>query len=99
MDHTERELEKIPQKIVSLTDLESRWMKNKKNHMELSYNMQIPVDYNSGIILTNHITHDPTDHHQLIPQIEQIQETIGPLPDYTKISADMCTLHKLTFNI
>ena len=88
LDHAERELKKTPQKTVSLTDLESRWMMNKKNRMELSYNMQIAVDYDSGIILASTITQDPTDHHQLIPQIEQIQETIGPLPSYTKISAD-----------
>lgn len=56
--------------------------------MELSYNMQIAADYDSGIIITSTITQDPTDHHQLIPQIEEIQETIGPLPSYTKISAD-----------
>lgn len=88
LDHAERELEKTPQKTVSLTDPESRWMKNKKNRMELSYNMQIAADYDSGIIITSTITQDPTDHHQLIPQIEEIQETIGPLPSYTKISAD-----------
>ena len=88
LDHAERELEKTPQKTVSLTDPESRWMKNKKNRMELSYNMQIAVDYDSGIILASTITQDPTDHHQLIPQIEQIHETLGALPNYTKISAD-----------
>lgn len=66
LDHAEKELEKTPQKTVSLTDPESRWMKNKKNRMELSYNMQIAADYDSGIILTSTITQDPTDHHQLI---------------------------------
>ena len=71
LEHAENELKKTKQKTVSLTDPESRWMMNKKNRMELSYNMQIAVDYNSGIILANSVTQDPTDHHQLIPQIEQ----------------------------
>ncbi len=88
LDYAERELEKTPQETVSLTDPESRWMKNKKNLWEFSYNMQIAVDYDSGIILASTITQDPTDHHQLIPQIEEIEETIGTLPHYTKISAD-----------
>ena len=88
LDHCERELEKTPQQTVSLTDPESRWMKNKKGRMELSYNMQIAVDHDSGIILASTITQDPTDHHQLTPQIEQINEILGPLSSFTKISAD-----------
>jgi transposase len=84
----EEELEKTPQKSVSLTDPESRWMKNKKNQSEFAYNLQQAVDHYSGIILASTITTDPTDHYQLIPQIEQIIETIGPLPDDSKISAD-----------
>lgn len=86
LDLAEEQLKKTPQKTVSLTDPESRWMKNKKNQMEFSYNMQIAVDYDSGIILASSITQDPTDHHQLIPQIEQITETLGPLPEDTKFS-------------
>jgi transposase len=85
LEHAENELKKTKQKTVSLTDLEYRWMMNKKNRMEFSYNMQLAVDYNSGIILANNVTQDPTDHHQLIPQIEQ---TIGPLTSDTAISAD-----------
>ncbi|MEW6011158.1 MAG: hypothetical protein CIT03_07595 [Methanobacterium sp.] len=38
LDLAEEQLKKTPQKTVSLTDPESRWMKNKKNRMEFSYN-------------------------------------------------------------
>ena len=88
LDHTEKELKKTKQKTISLTDPESRWMMNKKHRMEFAYNIQIAVDENSGIILANTVTQDPTDHHQLIPQIEQINEIIGPLTPNTIISAD-----------
>lgn len=88
LDHAEEELEKTQQNTVSLSDPESRWMLNKKDNMEFSYNLQIAVDHDSGIILASTLTHEPTDHHQLIPQIERIQNTLGPLPDHTKISAD-----------
>ena len=63
-------------------------MMNKKNRMELSYNMQIAVDYDSGIILSNTVTQDPTDHYQLIPQIEHTIKTLGQIPNNTAISAD-----------
>jgi transposase len=56
--------------------------------MELSYNMQLTVDYESGIIIANSVTQDPTDHHQLILQIEETIQNIGPLPDDTALSAD-----------
>jgi transposase len=51
LDHAENELKKTKQKTVSLTDPEGRWMMNKKNRMEFSCNMQLAIDYNSGIIL------------------------------------------------
>ncbi|MGV8144338.1 MAG: IS1182 family transposase, partial [Methanothermobacter sp.] len=88
LEHAEKELENTPQKTVSLTDPESRWMKNKKHQWELSYNMQIAVDHDYGIILASSITQDPTDHYQLIPQIEQVKQNIGPLPDDISLSAD-----------
>jgi transposase len=88
LEHAEKELEKTPQQTVSLTDPESRWMKNKKHQWELSYNMQIAVDHDHGIILASSITQDPTDHYQLIPQIEQIEQNLGQLPDDLCLSAD-----------
>lgn len=88
LEEAEKELKSSEQKSVSLTDPDSRWMINKKNKIEFSYNSQISVDHKSGIIITNSVTQDPTDHHQLIPQIEKIIETIGPLPTNTCISAD-----------
>ena len=60
----------------------------QKNRMELSYNLQLTIDYDSGIILANTITQDPTDHYQLILQIKQTIETVGPLNDDTAISAN-----------
>jgi len=59
---------------VSLTDPNSRFMKNKKGKTELSYNIQNVVDCDSGIILQSRITQDPTDHYQLIPQMENLYQ-------------------------
>ena len=63
-------------------------MKNKKNRLELSYNSQITVDRDSGIIVANDVTQDPTDHHQLKPQIESMEENLGGLPERLKMSFD-----------
>jgi len=40
--------------------------------------------YDSGIILASSVTQDSTDYYQLVPQIGQIIDTLGPLPDDTK---------------
>jgi transposase len=42
-------------------------MENKEKRKELSYNSQITVDHDSGIILANDVTQDCTDHYQLQP--------------------------------
>lgn len=84
----EEEIKESEQGAVSLTDPESRFMENKKKRKELSYNSQITVDHDSGIILANDVTQDCTDHNQLQPQVEMTEENLGGLPEGTKASMD-----------
>jgi hypothetical protein len=53
LDKAKEELNKSDQGAVSITDPESRFMQNKKGWKELSYNPQITVDSDSGIIAAN----------------------------------------------
>jgi len=73
---------------VSLTDPYSRFMKKKKGKKELSYNVQNIVDCESGIILKSTLTQDPTDHYQLIPQLENIRQIPDINTKKAKILAD-----------
>jgi transposase len=82
------EFEKDSIEKVSLTDQESRFMKNKKGTFELAYNTQITVDHKLGIIVANDVCQDRTDMHQLKPQIELVEENCGLLKEGTKICAD-----------
>jgi transposase len=89
----EREKSKDPQMkdkpiFVSLTDPYSRFMKNKKGKIELSYNPQNIVDCESGIILSSNLTQDPTDYYQLIPQLEYLKDFLSTDLKETKILAD-----------
>ena len=88
LDKAEEELKKSEQGAVSLTDPEARFMENKKKRKELSYNSQITVDHDSGIILANDVTQECTDHNQLQPQVEMTEENLGGLPEGTKVSMD-----------
>jgi len=88
LDKAEEELIKSGQDAVSLTDPEARFMENKKKRTELSYNSQITVDHDSGIILANDVTQDCTDHYQVQPQVEMTEENLGSLPEGTKVSMD-----------
>lgn len=72
---------------VSITDPESRFMKNKKGKIEFSYNPQITTD-NNGIILSNDVCQDAVDTHQLKPQVLQTKENVGKLPDKVKWNFD-----------
>lgn len=82
------ELKKSNQKTISINDPETRWMLNKKSQWEFDYNLQIGVDDYKGIMLSVGISNNPTDFHELIPQLMQIEENIGELPENTQISAD-----------
>ncbi|PXF53041.1 MAG: IS5/IS1182 family transposase, partial [Candidatus Methanophagaceae archaeon] len=61
LDKAEKELNRSGQSAVSITDPEARFMKNKKERIELAYNSQITVDHDSGIILANDVTQECTD--------------------------------------
>jgi transposase len=82
------EFEKDSIEKVSLTDQESRFMKNKKGTFELAYNAQITVDHKLGFIVANDVCQDRTDMYQLKPQIELVEENCGSLKEGTKICAD-----------
>lgn len=64
---------------VSVTDPGSRFIKNGKGKIELSYNAQITVD-KGGFIVSNEVCQDAADVEQLEPQVLQTEQNIGPLP-------------------
>jgi hypothetical protein len=61
--------------------------KYKKHAKEQGLNSQFTVDSDSGIVLGVDVVSDPTDHHQLILQIENLQNNGFDLTN-TKILAD-----------
>ena len=88
-EKVKEEIERAPaQKKLSLTDPESRIMTNKKRNVEPSYNAQFSVDAKHQIILANDVCQDGHDANQLVPQINNVEENIGELPQGTKVSAD-----------
>lgn len=72
---------------VSTTDPESRFMKNKKGRIELSYNPQVTVEKN-GFILANDVSQNASDAEQLKPQVIQTEENLGKLPEHVAWSFD-----------
>ena len=84
----QNELEVSGKDFVSFTDPESRFMKNKKHFSEFSYNPQVTVDAEHGIVVAEDVVQNVRDVEQLKPQIEQIEEVFGKLPKNTIISAD-----------
>jgi transposase len=75
-----QELEENQLEKVNITDPESRFMKNKKDKIELSYNPQITVDKN-GFILANDVCKHAEDTEQLQPQVLQTEENLGSIPE------------------
>ena len=72
---------------VSMVDPESRFMKNKKKRIELSYNPQITVD-KKGFVISNDVSQDCADTSQLEAQILETRKNIGELPKTTKWNFD-----------
>ncbi|WP_049891312.1 transposase [Methanohalobium evestigatum] len=79
----------------SLTDPESRFIKNKKGRIELGCNTQITVDHKEGIIIANDVCQQRSDAHQLKPQLELVEKYCGRLGKGTKICADSGYIHEI----
>jgi len=84
----QNELEASGKDFVCFTDPESRFMKNKKHFSEFSYNPQVTVDAEHGIVVAEDVVQNVRDVEQLKPQIEQTEEVFGELPKNTIISAE-----------
>jgi len=82
-----KEIEEGNLKKVSLTDPGSRFMKNKKGRIELSYNPQVTVD-GKGFVLANDVCQDANDIGQLEPQVVQTGENLGSIPKEVRWSFD-----------
>ncbi len=79
LEQAQVELRESGARQTSITDPGSRFMKNGKGKIELSYNAQITVD-KGGFILSSDVCQDATDAKQLEPQVLQVEENVGPLP-------------------
>ena len=88
LDRAQNELEASGKDFVSFTDPESRFMSNKKHFTEFSYNPQVTVDAEHGIVVAEDVVQNVRDVGQLKPQIEQTEEVFGKLPKNTIVSAD-----------
>lgn len=82
------------QNTVPVNDIEARWMKNKKGNMEISYNLQCAVDYDSKMICALNVVSNPTDHYELPGITDSVIKNIEGKPD--KISADTIYLNQIS---
>ena len=64
---------------VGMTDPQSRFMKNKKGRIELSYNPHRTV-HKKGFVLANDVSRNAHDAEQLQPQVHQTEENLEKLP-------------------
>ena len=81
---TEVELGKIEKMKMNITDNEAKFMKQRNGVIKPNYNVQISVDEKKQFILSNDVTDECNDHHQLIPALEQIQSNINEQPKQVK---------------
>ena len=67
---------------ISITDPESRWMKDKKGNNGLNYNYQVATDDKYDFIVAQKLVNDPTDHHQFIPMAQEVKMNLTRHPQF-----------------
>ena len=71
------ELKISGQKSVPVNDIEARWMYNKKNKAEISYNLQTCVDCATHLILATYVSQNPTDDYDLPIVTDLAMKNVG----------------------
>ena len=78
LERAQKEVEEKDVGQVSTTDVDSRFMKNNKGKIELSYNCQVTTD-KRGFILANDVSQGANDTDQLKPQVNQTEQNLRGL--------------------
>lgn len=73
----EHKLEDSGDNEISTTDADARMMDNKKNGLEINYNVQIAVDAKHKLILATDVTNKPSDQGHLNDMAQAAKETLG----------------------
>ena len=71
------ELKISGQKSVPVNDIEARWMYNKKNKAEISYNLQTCIDCATHLILATYVSQNPTDDYDLPIVTDLAMKNVG----------------------
>src|SRR5689334_18284811 len=74
----------------NFTDPESRIMKSKEGFVQ-AYNAQAAVDANAQIIVAHELTQCGSDHGQLVPLVEAIENNLGRLPEQASADSGYCS--------
>lgn len=74
---------------ISTTDPDARMMDNKKNGLEVNYNVQIAADGKNSLILAVDVTNSPADQGHLNDMAQAAKETLGLAEkDTLEVAAD-----------
>jgi transposase len=84
LETIKRQLDESGREKINATDPDAVFMKTRQG-ITTSYNGQTAVDESCHVIVAADVTNDPSDNEQLVPMVEQIEETIGA---FDTLSAD-----------
>jgi len=70
------ELQQTERQTIHELEREARFMKTRREGTALAYNAQTVVE-SGGLIVAQAVVSEETDHQQLVPMLEQVQEMVG----------------------
>ena len=76
-EELEQKLKNGEENEISTTDPDARMMDNKKNGLEVNYNVQIAVDEKNKLILATEVTNKPADQGHLNDMAQKAKSVLG----------------------
>lgn len=90
------ELDEAGTEHLHLGDKEARMMRSGDGKIEFSYNAQAVADEKSGLIVAQEVVSDEHDTAQLVPMVEEVEQTLGETAEDTLADGGYATGEQIT---
>lgn len=86
IDESISRLDEVEREHLHPTDEDARMMRGG-GKKEFAYNAQVVVDEASGMIVAEEVVNNETDHHCLVPMLEEVESVVGQTAEETVADA------------
>jgi transposase len=97
LEEAQRRMEQGGSRQINLTDMEATTMYHQNHYPQMSYNGQVAVEAERGLIVAATVSTSPADQSAVIELVEQVEEHLEERPQRVLADSGFCTYENLQY--